>query len=81
MGTEGEEAVDISRLRDTIGLTAYDSSLSNTAVCKSSVTFIDGEKLQHVDDPSRRLVASEPLRLVRRGSVRIVGTATRRGQR
>jgi citrate synthase len=43
VGTEGEKAVDISRLRDAIGLITYDSSLSNTSVCKSSVTFIDGE--------------------------------------
>lgn len=35
VGSEGEKAVDISRLRDTTGLTTYDPSLSNTAVCKS----------------------------------------------
>ncbi len=44
VGAEGEKAVDISRLRDATGLTTYDPSLSNTAVCKSSVTFIDGDK-------------------------------------
>ena len=44
VGTEGEKAVDISRLRDATGLTTYDPSLSNTAVCKSAVTFIDGDK-------------------------------------
>lgn len=44
VGSEGERAVDISRLRDATGLTTYDPSLSNTAVCKSSVTFIDGDQ-------------------------------------
>src|SRR6185369_6595662 len=44
VGSEGEMAVDISRLRDVTGLTTYDPSLSNTAVCKSAVTFIDGDK-------------------------------------
>jgi citrate synthase len=44
VGAEGEKAVDISRLRDETGLTTYDPSLSNTAVCKSAVTFIDGDK-------------------------------------
>jgi len=44
VGSEGEKAVDISRLRDATGLTTYDPSLSNTAVCKSAVTFIDGDQ-------------------------------------
>ena len=44
VGTEGEQAVDITRLRDETGLVTYDPSLSNTAVCKSAITFIDGEK-------------------------------------
>ena len=44
VGTEGEQAVDISRLRDETGLVTYDPSLGNTAVCKSAITFIDGER-------------------------------------
>ena len=32
VGSEGERALDISRLRDDTGLTTYDPSLSNTAV-------------------------------------------------
>ena len=44
VGVEGDRAVDISKLRDATGLTTYDPSLSNTAVCKSSITFIDGQK-------------------------------------
>ena len=44
VGTEGEQAIDITRLRDETGLVTYDPSLSNTAVCKSAITFIDGDK-------------------------------------
>ncbi len=44
VGVEGDRAVDISKLRDATGLTTYDPALSNTAVCKSSITFIDGRK-------------------------------------
>ena len=44
VGTEGEQAIDITRLRDVTGLTTYDPSLGNTAVCKSAITFIDGDK-------------------------------------
>ncbi len=43
-GTEGERAVDISRLRSETGLITYDPSLGNTGVCKSHITFVDGEK-------------------------------------
>lgn len=43
-GTEGEQAVDITRLRELTGLITYDPSLGNTGVCKSAITFIDGEK-------------------------------------
>jgi citrate synthase len=41
---EGERAIDVSRLRDTTGMITYDPSLANTAVCKSEITYIDGEK-------------------------------------
>ena len=43
-GTEGERAIDITQLRDQTGLITYDPSLGNTGVCKSAITFIDGEK-------------------------------------
>jgi citrate synthase len=43
-GTEGERAIDITKLRDQTGLITYDPSLGNTGVCKSAITFIDGEK-------------------------------------
>ncbi|MGD0898798.1 MAG: citrate synthase [Thermoguttaceae bacterium] len=44
VGTEGEQAIDITRLRDQTGFVTYDPSLGNTAVCKSAITFIDGDK-------------------------------------
>ena len=43
-GTEGERAVDVSRLREQTGMIAYDPALANTGMCKSAITFIDGEK-------------------------------------
>jgi len=43
-GTEGERALDISRLREQTGMVTYDPSLGNTGVCRSAITFIDGEQ-------------------------------------
>jgi citrate synthase len=43
-GTEGEKAVDISSLRKTTGYITLDKGYENTGSCRSSVTFIDGEK-------------------------------------
>jgi citrate synthase len=43
-GAEGERAVDITKLRDQTGLITFDPSLGNTGVCRSAITFIDGEK-------------------------------------
>jgi citrate synthase len=43
-GSEGERAIDITKLRDQTGVMTYDPSLGNTSVCKSAITFIDGEK-------------------------------------
>ncbi len=43
-GTDGEVAVDISKLRDQTGMITYDPGLGNTAACQSSVTYIDGDK-------------------------------------
>ena len=43
-GTEGERAIDITKLREQSGLITYDPSLGNTGVCRSAITFIDGEK-------------------------------------
>jgi len=43
-GTEGERAVDIGKLRGQTGYITYDPGYGNTGSCRSSVTFIDGEK-------------------------------------
>nr|WP_315861774.1 citrate synthase [Desulfatiglans anilini] len=43
-GTEGEKALDISRLRNETGLISLDPGYANTGSCESSITFMDGEK-------------------------------------
>jgi len=44
VGTEGEKAIDISKLRQETGLITLDSGYANTGSCTSSITFMDGEK-------------------------------------
>ncbi len=43
-GTEGERALDISRLRQETGLITLDPGYVNTGSCRSSITFLHGEK-------------------------------------
>ena len=43
-GTEGERAIDISKLRQETGLITLDPGYANTGSCKSSITFMNGEK-------------------------------------
>ncbi|MFO7783594.1 MAG: citrate synthase [Thermodesulfobacteriota bacterium] len=43
-GTEGERAIDISSLRQETGLITLDTGYPNTGACKSSITYMDGEK-------------------------------------
>jgi citrate synthase len=43
-GSEGEKAVDISKLRQETGLITLDTGYANTGSCTSSITFMDGEK-------------------------------------
>ena len=43
VGTEGEQAIDISSLRSQSGYITMDSGYGNTGSCQSEVTFIDGE--------------------------------------
>lgn len=43
-GTEGERALDISRLRAETGIITLDPGYANTGSCESSITFMDGEK-------------------------------------
>ena len=42
-GTVGHKSIDISQLLARTGCTSYDPALGNTAICKSEVTFIEGE--------------------------------------
>ncbi len=61
VGTEGEKALDIGALRKETGYVSLDRSLTNTAVCYSSITFIDGEKgiLRYRGIPIEELVRTE----------------------
>jgi citrate synthase len=43
-GSEGERAIDISKLRSESGLITLDSGYMNTGSCTSAITFIDGER-------------------------------------
>ena len=43
-GSEGEKAIDISTLRRQNGYITLDVGFGNTGSCKSSITFMDGEK-------------------------------------
>ncbi|MBU0675319.1 MAG: citrate synthase [Proteobacteria bacterium] len=43
-GTEGERALDISRLRSETGYITLDNGYGNTGACSSNITFLDGEK-------------------------------------
>ena len=44
VGSEGEVAIDISRLRQETGMITLDPGYGNTGSCMSDITFIDGEK-------------------------------------
>jgi citrate synthase len=44
VGTEGEKAIDISRLRSETGLITWDPGFANTGSCSSAITFMDGER-------------------------------------
>jgi citrate synthase len=44
VGTEGEQAIDISALRNKSGYITLDEGYGNTGSCISNITFIDGEK-------------------------------------
>jgi len=43
-GSEGEKAIDVSALRKATGFITLDKGYENTGSCRSSITFIDGEK-------------------------------------
>ena len=43
-GAEGDDAVDIGKLRSSTGLITYDPGYGNTGACSSAITFLDGEE-------------------------------------
>ncbi len=43
-GSEGERAIDVRKLRGTTGAITFDPGYVNTGCCRSSITFIDGER-------------------------------------
>lgn len=43
-GTDGNKSIDISKLRAATGFWAYDPGFANTAVTKSSITYLDGDQ-------------------------------------
>lgn len=44
IGSEGEKAIDISKLRAETGFITLDVGYANTGSCQSAITFMDGEK-------------------------------------
>ena len=44
IGTEGEKAIDISRLRAETGYITLDVGYGNTGSCQSAITYMDGAK-------------------------------------
>ena len=44
VGTEGERAIDISKLRAQTGYITLDDGYVNTGSCQSAITFIDGDE-------------------------------------
>lgn len=44
VGSEGERAIDITKLREQSGVCTYDPGFANTAACASKITFIHGER-------------------------------------
>jgi citrate synthase len=43
-GTDGDDALDITRLRAETGLITLDPGYGNTGACTSAITFLDGEE-------------------------------------
>jgi citrate synthase len=43
-GSEGEKAIDISKLRGETGFITLDNGFVNTGSCQSAITFLNGEK-------------------------------------
>ena len=57
--TMGERSLNLGRLKSATGCTAYDPAMVNTAVCRSAITYVDGERgvLTHRGYPIEELAA------------------------
>jgi citrate synthase len=57
VGTEGEKAIDIRKLRNDSGYICYDQGYGNTGSCESAITYLDGENgvLRHRGYPIEQL--------------------------
>jgi len=58
-GTEGEKAIDISKLREQTGYVTLDIGYKNTGATQSAITFLDGEQgiLKYRGYPIEQLAA------------------------
>jgi citrate synthase len=59
VGTEGDRAVDITKLREATGHITLDEGYINTGSCRSAITFVDGERgvLRYRGIPIEQLAA------------------------
>ncbi|MGA3006303.1 MAG: citrate synthase [Opitutaceae bacterium] len=57
IGTEGEHAIDIRKLRAESGYICYDQGYGNTGSCDSAITYLDGDNgiLRHRGYPIEQL--------------------------
>ena len=57
VGSEGEKALDIRKLRSEAGVICYDQGYSNTGSCVSAITYLDGDNgiLRHRGIPIEQL--------------------------
>ncbi len=60
VGSEGERALDIRKLRSSTGHITFDPGFANTGACRSAITFIDGEEgiLRYRGYPIEELAAN-----------------------
>src|SRR5947209_9332087 len=79
-GSEGERAIDTSKLRESAGLITLDDGYENTGACKSTITFIDGEKgiLRYRGFPIEQL--AERSNFIETGYLLIYGKLPTRGE-
>lgn len=58
-GHEGESAINISKLRAQTHLTTFDPGFKNTSVCRSHITYLNGEDsvLKHRGEPIEKICA------------------------